>query len=103
MSNKNNETRSREDQYDPKTCVTAGELRTMGLDIPSPIPNCAWVPRRAICFGEPEVTAEDDVVHASIPTIVNAPFKWVNVEVTFGSVEEAAAAAAALREEGFET
>lgn len=31
------------DAYDPDTCITAGELRGIGLDVPSSIPDCAWV------------------------------------------------------------
>lgn len=34
--------------YDPKTCVTAGELRSYGFDIPVRVPDHAWVRRVAV-------------------------------------------------------
>lgn len=38
-------------EYDPGTCVTAEELRAMGLDLPETVPDCAWLPRASVKVG----------------------------------------------------
>lgn len=39
--------------YDPASCVTAGELRAMGCAVPEKVPDCAWVPKSMVSYDLP--------------------------------------------------
>lgn len=41
-----------DNEYDSEKCVTAGELRQLGIPIPEGIPDVAWVPRTALFMCE---------------------------------------------------
>lgn len=74
--------------YDNKTCVTAMELRSVGIPIPESIPDCAWVPRRAMIPKIGEFTAGPEQGVVSITTYIEfaEPFRWV--EGTFAIRED---------------
>lgn len=47
------------DEYDPRTCLTAGELRANGILIPGAVPDCGWIPRGGVKASSAAVTQED--------------------------------------------
>lgn len=65
----------------PNASVTAGELRGLRVNIPAEVPDCAWVPRSALSFGEPVTTLGEEMrMHTEIPITVDAPFRWEKLE-----------------------
>jgi len=70
-------------EYDPRTCVTAGELRAAGLAIPDTIPDVGWVPRDSIMCGEPmPVYDETGTVAVGLEVIFAVLFRWLKVDFT---------------------
>ena len=72
-------------EYNERTCITAGKLRASGIAVPNDIPDCAWVPKHTMRFGEPDVAmdAEDPTkVRVNVPVTFAVPFRWVRVNVT---------------------
>ena len=65
------------EEYDPATCITAGELRGYGIHIDSGIPNCAWVKRSSVENTRSEVTI-DGVLTINVK--FNEPFKWYEMD-----------------------
>lgn len=61
----------------PELCVTAGELRASGADIPPHVPDCAWAPRSALRFVEGSVVVEG--VEGALPASreLNVKFDYV--------------------------
>lgn len=39
--------------YDEVTCITAGELRSMGINIAAEVPDVGWVKRSSVIWGDP--------------------------------------------------
>jgi hypothetical protein len=35
-------------EYNQETCITAGDLRSVGIPVPERIPDCAWISRSAV-------------------------------------------------------
>ena len=72
----------KEPEYDQETCVTAGELRDAGADIPSDIPDVAWVPRIAMRVS-PGAAQRLPGGRFRIPLHVElfAPFRWIALTV----------------------
>jgi hypothetical protein len=69
-------------EYDPVTCVTAGELRALGAEIPDAVPDCGWVSRAALLYdNSPEVTVEGSRMSIHMSATIDEPFKWINVTV----------------------
>lgn len=69
-------------EYDPKTCVTAGELRHAGLVITESIPDCAWVPRTALKFSQlSALSTEDGRIHLGANVAFDHPFQWIKITV----------------------
>jgi hypothetical protein len=69
-------------KYDPKTCITAGELREVGIMVPDTIPDQAWIPRHAMMPHLAGVKSKDDdpsMVEAKIEIDLTVPFRWVRV------------------------
>jgi len=70
-----------EPQYNPETCVHAGELRERGYDIPESIPDCAWIPRDAMVptedFNVEKDHSDDKLFHFSVGVVFTQPFRWV--------------------------
>jgi hypothetical protein len=78
-----------EEEYNERTCITAGELRAAGVAVPRSIPDCGWVPKHTMKFGEPTCAVEPDntgapAVACSIPIILTVPFRWVSVDLVLG-------------------
>lgn len=70
-------------EYDPETCITAGELRAQGTyDLPESIPDVAWVPKSAVTW-TPIATKYDpetQKLDTHIAVNVTAEWKWVEVK-----------------------
>ena len=49
-------------KYDPATCITAGELRSMGMKIPDTVPDCGWIPRFGIKMENHKTVADGDTI-----------------------------------------
>jgi hypothetical protein len=64
--------------YNPVTCITACELREIGLELPDEIPDCAWVPREAVHWNFPpvETTVDrlDSIYNGVLTITMNATF-----------------------------
>lgn len=71
-------------EYNPNTCITAGELRSMGIPIPESIPDCGWVSRHAIEFKEKSCieTKEYGKLKFEFDVKVHEPFHWVTATFT---------------------
>jgi hypothetical protein len=67
-------------EYDPELCITAGELREIGTEIPDDIPDHAWVPRVSLSHkpGKPTV-GSDGSIGFTVAIQVNESFRWVPV------------------------
>lgn len=78
-------------EYDPATCITAGELRAVGVPVPDNIPDCGWVPRWAWTFkaepAEHQAAQSPDVISMEVSHRFSEPFRWVDVKAL---VEKAA-------------
>lgn len=63
--------------------ITAGELRVMGIPVPSNIPDVASIPRSAMKMSVGEVTSMDGdktvVVNVSIKFEAN--FEWIQLDL----------------------
>lgn len=65
-------------EYDPKTCITAGELRAAGFVIPDDIPNVGWVRRTSIDWdGDVAIEEIDHKIRASVKFRFTEPFQWI--------------------------
>ena len=76
-----------EGEYNERTCITAGELRAMGAQVPDSIPDCGWVPKHTMKFGEPAVSMDEVdsmMLHVNTPVTFTAPFRWVSVDIALG-------------------
>ncbi len=82
-------------EYDPATCITAGELRQLGIALPEGIPDCGWVPRAAI---RSHVTGSQitpaGALEVDMTVRFDEPFRWVTVDVTIQNKPAAAGGAA---------
>ena len=70
-----------EDEYDPVTCVTAGELRASGFPVPNDIPDCGWIPRVSVHVADVtvgEVTdGGDGRLNIAMEIRYSEPFQWL--------------------------
>lgn len=76
-------------EYDPATCITAGELRAMGMPIPGHIPDCGWIPRWSmrITATTPEHSPKDiaaNILRVDLGTSFLVPFRWVELSAIVG-------------------
>ncbi len=74
--------------YDPKTCVTAGCLRSIGWPIPEEIPDCGWVPWTSMQVID--VSLHDDGM-GFVSVQFTTPFKWVTGIYSINTKGEGAA------------
>lgn len=71
-----------EPEYDETTCITAGELRAAGVDVPSNIPDVGWVRRSSMVFGASTAKMEPDGrVYVGMPFTFTEPFRWIVLSV----------------------
>lgn len=77
-------------EYNPTTCITAGELRSMGIPIPESIPDCGWVQRLSIEFKPPSHVEADDEgkVKFAFNVKIHEPFHWVTTTFTVPTESE---------------
>ena len=74
------------EEYDAKICMTAREIRAMGIQVPERIPDVAWIYRSEFnfdldslqCWGDAEDTGK---VHMRIKACFSGPFRWVEFKV----------------------
>ena len=71
-----------EDEYDESTCITAGQLRAMGLDIKEYIPDCAWIPRYAMKISSGKVSGDPEkgMMNAQMNFEFTKSFTWYSVD-----------------------
>ena len=69
-------------KYDLETCVSAGELRSGGIDIEPDIPDCAWIPRKSIDinFDAAKKGSLERVFDLTYTIIFTEPFRWVHID-----------------------
>lgn len=68
-------------EYDEATCVTAGELRARGIDVPETIPDVGWIPRSALLVEPGELRLDGNVLHCEMTITFAVPFKWFECNV----------------------
>ena len=75
--------------YDERTCITAAELRTMGLAVPKSIPDEGWVPRASMKFKVGRASIDGGTLGMSVEFSFTEPFRWLELNVTVdkGGVE----------------
>ena len=60
----------------------AAQLRDMGHHVDDDVPDCAWIPRWAIKFGEPRVEAGDgQSLRVSVPVTFTEAFRWFELNL----------------------
>lgn len=84
----------RRTEYNEQICITAGELREMGVDVPDRIPDCVWIPRwsmRMDAEGQEPTAAECEqgILKAKVIITFTQPFQWVSVDFTLKDVHDA--------------
>lgn len=73
--------------FDPATCITAAELRSIGVHVPANIPDCGWIPRGSMRMGsiKPASTPEEiakGVLNVNLETVFTQPFRWIELKAT---------------------
>ena len=73
-------------EYNPDTCITAGELRAMGASILDTIPDCAWIPRHALkplSYSVEAVTVDAATrFDVTWQCEITEPFRWITINGT---------------------
>lgn len=67
-------------EYDPRTCITAGELRAAGIEVDEKIPDVGWIPRVALELGTTKVDMDGDTIVCSATMNVTEPFRWITLD-----------------------
>jgi len=68
--------------YDPERCITAAELRKMGMELSPNIPDIAWVPRYAIQITSWNPRGTENIFQIAI----TSPFRWVQADIIVTAV-----------------
>jgi hypothetical protein len=74
-----------EDRSSPK--VRAGD---MGLAVPADVPDCGWIPRFAVRFGEPTARLDGSEIIITTPVRFTLPFTWITMTFVEGPTAPAA-------------
>ena len=72
-----------EREYDPETCITAGELRAQGFHIPESTPDAGWVPRLSmkVVSAAPRSKPNDERrLDISMMISFSEPFRWIEID-----------------------
>jgi len=69
-------------EYNPTTCITVEELRSLGIHIEEKIPDCAWIPRWSVKMEVGEVTMKDNKLAVEMNTTFQEPFQWIETTAT---------------------
>lgn len=85
-----------EREYDPETCITAGERRAQGFHVPDSIPDAGWIPRLSMRLESmaPVVNQPDKTerrLDVSMMVSFSEPFRWIEINSTI-DVEDLEAA-----------
>ena len=74
-------------KYDPRTCITARELRECGIPVPESIPDVAWVARSDIrlTVGEGGRSDPDGKITLNLDVNFLAPLEWIEVDLVIGA------------------
>ena len=72
-------------EYDEATCVTAGDLRAMGIQLPENIPDCGWVHRDALEISStsvgPPLPSPDGKITIDVVMKLTKPFRWIELDL----------------------
>ena len=68
--------------FNARTCITAEQLRSIGLEIPESIPGCAWISRSSIQIGPGVASHDKETLSCTSPVSFTEDFKWVEIDVT---------------------
>lgn len=73
------------EEYDPKTCITASELREMGIPIPEHIPGCAWMKRSGLKMesGNPNYDPETEELIIHMTVKFTEPMNYITLTVSY--------------------
>lgn len=69
------------EEYDPETCVTAGELRARGITLPDSIPDVGWAPRSSVHISPCVTRIEGDTLHVEWTVTFEEVFRWISCKV----------------------
>jgi hypothetical protein len=69
--------------FDPKTCITAGDLRWMGISLPEDIPDCAWVKRSALQLSLESIRdgSGDRNLILDFTVQFEQPLQWISMDL----------------------
>ncbi len=72
-------------EYDHATCISALELRQIGVEVPADIPNCAWIGRDEFNVSLDGAKFDEKAKTVSIKATFTplAPFRWFEADITF--------------------
>ncbi len=77
------------EDYNPDTCITAGELRAFGYPIPETIPDCGWVRRSSWDVTTGAVSMDDDgTINMDMNMGFCEAFQWIEVTLTVAKEAE---------------
>lgn len=69
-------------EYDEATCVTAGELRAMGIAIPESTPDVAWVRRCDLRFTPGTSSLDSEGIFKMVFNVeIVGPFQWITLNL----------------------
>jgi len=69
-------------EYNENTCITAWELRELGMDLPKTIPDYGWIPRTSFSFKAGEMRADViDTMTCEVIVEITEPFKWYQADI----------------------
>lgn len=73
-------------EYDPRTCITAGQLRAAGAPVDDDLPDCAWVPWASVDYEVGKATGGPDLGSITCPITMtfSEPFRWVSLKLKMG-------------------
>lgn len=74
-----------EREYDPETCITAGELRAQGFHISDSTPDAGWIPRASMKVESVAPTAkpnDERRLEWSMMVSFAEPFRWIEINAT---------------------
>lgn len=67
--------------YDPETCITAGEMRCLGFEVPENIPDAAWCRRSSLHMVLDNVAqGENNTVVMNFMIHLSEPLQWVELD-----------------------
>lgn len=69
--------------------LSAGELRELGCEISTDIPDCATVPRSAVEFSGPRnAQMEGTRFSCDVGVVITEAFRWIEIDVEISDAED---------------